>query len=122
MLRRMNLEYQNNLEIYGKWEELKSFFINNSSDNFVLNLKNIEILDWDKDIMSERMEQMYYVFRMDEPPVEWLEREARRYNNLEFNLIYQSEERDLCGELVYKNGKLYNNVRENWDEECIEVL
>lgn len=106
--KKMNLKYNNSLDIYGSWEELKNFFINNSSDDTILNVDKCEIIDWDKDLMLGEIGQTYYVFRSEEVPKDWLEGVARIYDKLEFNLIYQLDDSELVGELVYKNGELYH--------------
>lgn len=121
----MNLNCHNNLDIYGPWEELKTFFSNNSTEKSVLSFENYvsnedgwgteldaEVTDWDQDLMEEKMEQFYYVFMTKEtPPNLWLDKIAKIYNKLEFNLIYQNRELGLTGEIIYKNGILYHNFK-----------
>ena len=124
--KKMNLKYNNSLDIYGSWEELKNFFINNSSDDTILNVDKCEIIDWDKDLMLGEIGQTYYVFRSEEVPMDWLERVARIYDKLEFNLIYQLDDSELVGEFVYKNGELYHKYEIGEESYCnqyeIEVL
>ena len=117
--RNMGLNCHNNLDIYGSWEDLKIFFIENSSENVVLNLNEInEILDWDRDLICEPMQQICYVFMTKEnPPMEWVKNLAEQYRNLEFNLIYQNREKDFSGEVVYKNGTLWVDSKMDEDED-----
>jgi len=126
--RRMSFNCHNNLDIYGSWEELKKFFNDNYDENKIINLnnyENIEILDWDKDLFEEKMEQIYYVFMTsEEPPCEWISDISKEYPNLEFNLIYQNREREISGEYIYKKGVLYNSFQYDDNEiieNCVEV-
>lgn len=115
--RRMSLEYQNNLEIYGSWNQLKEFFIDNSTETDILSLDESVLLEWDKDILEEKSEVLYYVFLSKNIKAGWLDKMAKKYKNLEFNLIYQNEEKEIYGEIVYKNGILYH-----MDDEIVEEL
>jgi len=119
----------NNLDIYGKWEDLQDFFIENTSIDSVLNFGSFEKkdIDWEKELMNEEMELFYYVFMtIDTPPLEWLDEIAKKYTKLEFNLIYQIRDKEIAGEIVYKNGKLYHNFKTIDENQCnnveIEVL
>lgn len=108
----MSLNCDNNLDIYGTWEDLKLFYCNNFDEKNILKLEDILIVDWEKELMEERMEMISYVFMTKEDtPVEWLERMAGEYPKLDFNLVYQNRERDSYGEIIYKNGELYHNSR-----------
>lgn len=122
--RKMSFNCHNNLEIFGQWDDIKSFYSENSSDNNVLNGdEEFIVLDWDKNILEEKMDEVVYVFMTKEgPPEYWLEKVAKKYKSLEFNLIYQNRNDDLTGEIVYKKGELYYDSKYNEDElECIEV-
>jgi len=115
---KMLLDCNNNLDIYGLYEELKYFFNNNRTENAELNLgyENLELLDFE--VPEEGVEQISYVFlTKEEPPKAWLENMARKYPKLEFYLVYQNREKDIDGELIYKNGVLYNSIEENWKND-----
>lgn len=126
----MFLNCHNNLDIFGSWEDLKYFFINNSTDKYILNFgledkrnsEDVYMVDWDREIMNEKMEQITYVFMTNEyPPEDWLENIAKEYKNLEFNLVYQNREKDISGEIVYKYGDLYCSYKSS-DEENYENI
>jgi len=120
--RRMSLNCDNNLDIYGTWEDLKLFYCNNFDEKNILKLEDILIVDWEKELMEERMEMISYVFMTKEDaPVEWLERMAGEYPKLDFNLVYQNREKDSYGEIIYKNGELYHNSR-IFDEICYQEV
>ena len=118
----MSLNCDNNLDIYGTWEDLKLFYCNNFDEKNILKLEDILIVDWEKELMEERMEMISYVFMTKEDaPVEWLERMAGEYPKLDFNLVYQNREKDSYGEIIYKNGELYHNSR-IFDEICYQEV
>lgn len=120
----MSFNCHNSLEVFGQWEDLKSFYIDNSTeDSILLGDEYFEVLDWDKDILEEKLDQATYIFMtIDGPPEFWLERIAKKYKKLEFNLIYQNRDNDYSGEIVYKNGELYFDSKYNEEElECVEV-
>jgi len=122
--RKMSFNCHNSLEVFGQWEDLKSFYIDNSTeDSILLGDEYFEVLDWDKDILEEKLDQATYIFMtIDGPPEFWLERIAKKYKKLEFNLIYQNRDNDYSGEIVYKNGELYFDSKYNEEElECVEV-
>ena len=122
--KKMTFYCHNNLDVYGDWEDLKDFFIENTTIDSVLNFGNIkaEIIDWEKELMNEEMELFYCVFGTDKvPPLDWLNEIGKKYNKLEFNLIYEIRERDVAGEVVYKNGKLYHNF-ETIEDNIEQVL
>ncbi len=126
----MSLNCHNNLEVSGSWENLKKFFINNSTDKCVLYIGNISeiddkfyMVDWDRELFEEKMEQISYVFMTEEyPPEDWLEEVANKNRDLEFNLVYQNREKDSNGEIVYKNGDLYCNYKSDEEESNEKFL
>ena len=100
----------NSLDIYGSWDELKQFYIENSTENCILNLNfKYEIRDWEKNILNEKLEEIYYIFLCENsPPFEWLKNIAEKYSNLEFNLVYENRDLEKTGEIIYKYGQLYH--------------
>jgi len=127
---------ENSLEIYGEWENLKKFFIDNRSENILSFAKmepiengedcfekwgteeDADIQEYEENIMDENLDQLFYIFLTREnPPIKWLEKIAKKYNNLEFNLIYQNRDKDLSGEIIYKKGRLYHHGIHNFGEE-----
>lgn len=79
--------------------------------------RNAELKDWEDDF-EEGMEQFYYVFLTSgNPPNKWLEAVAKKYPNIEFNLVYKNESRDINGEIVYREGKLYHSSRSTYSDE-----
>ena len=79
--------------------------------------RNAEIKDWEEDFEDE-MEQFYYVFLTSgNPPNKWLEAVAEKYPEIEFNLVYKNESKDVNGEIVYRDGKLYHSTRNNYSDE-----
>jgi len=135
--KRMNFDFENNLEIYGNWVDLKKFFIDNQSVNKTLSLENcvpvedsdkkyylwgssedVEVIEWDENLMDEKIDMLYYVFlTKDGSPLRWLKSVAEKYIELEFNLVYQNRKTDEMGEAIYKNGKLYYNCKYNSEDE-----
>ena len=133
----MNFDFENNLEIYGNWVDLKKFFIDNQSVNKTLSLENcvpvedsdkkyylwgssedVEVIEWDENLMDEKIDMLYYVFlTKDGSPLRWLKSVAEKYIELEFNLVYQNRKTDEMGEAIYKNGKLYYNCKYNSEDE-----
>lgn len=79
--------------------------------------RNAELKDWEDDF-EEGMEQFYYVFLTSgNPPNRWLEAVAKKYPEIEFNLVYKNESRDVNGEIVYRDGKLYHSSRSTYSDE-----
>ena len=80
--------------------------------------EDADIQEYEENIMEENLDQLFYIFLTREnPPIKWLEKIAKKYNNLEFNLIYQNRDKDLSGEIIYKNGRLYHHGINNFGEE-----
>lgn len=146
--RRMNLDCENNLDIYGSWNDLKIFFNENRIENIDKNKsqniltfskcvpaigeecferwgtgKDAEVRDWDRDILEEETEELSYMFLTDRnPPNIWLEQIAKKYPELEFILVYQNTTSEITGEIVYKNSELYHNmIINNEDEVCCSL-
>lgn len=79
--------------------------------------RNAELKDWEEDF-EEEMEQFYYVFLTSgNPPNKWLEVVAKKYPEIEFNLVYKNEAKDVNGEIVYREGKLYHSSRSTYSDE-----
>lgn len=118
---------ENHLEIYGKWDDLKKFTINNWGNkglsfrkymNIHLNRGEGEelieqknepfIIEYEKDLFNKEMDMIYYTFlTRDEPPEGWLENISKQYSNLEFNLFYQNRKNEKSGDYLIKNGEIY---------------
>ena len=116
---------ENNLDIFGNYEDLL-FFINSNkikSNNGALLNQNIltfnkvvplqnpqdlnecktnwgtkedaNIIDWETDF-NEEYDSYFYKFTTNgNPPHLWLKVVAERFNNLEFNLTYQNNKRNM---------------------------
>lgn len=128
----------NHLDIFGEYNELVRFFKENKTKDTVLSFNKFiptsdnqkekwgtgleaVINNFEKDILEEEMEQLYYEFyTLGNPPNIWLQEIAKKYQTLEFNLVYQNTEKDVKGEIIYREGKLYHSSRidsldETWD-------
>ena len=128
----------NHLDIFGEYNELVKFFKENKTKDTVLSFNKFiptsdnqkekwgtgleaVINNFEKDILEEEMEQLYYEFyTLGNPPNIWLQEIAKKYQTLEFNLVYQNTEKDVKGEIIYREGKLYHSSRidsldETWD-------
>jgi hypothetical protein len=143
----------NNLDIFGNNTDLISFFQENRvipNNNKKLLNQNIltfqnaiqvnpndykstkkfwgtkydaEIIDWETELESEELEQMFYKFKTHRnPPYKWLEFIANKYNNLEFNLNYENEDDGYVGEIIYRNGELYHSILTKYEEHAMNLL
>jgi len=110
---------ENNLEIYGKWDDLKKFYTNNWGSNG-LSFRKIgeeydepSIIECEKNLYNIKMDMIYYIFlTKSDPPLKWLDKISKIYNNLEFNLVYQNRENERIGDYIYKNGEVYYDKEE----------
>jgi hypothetical protein len=104
---------ENHLEIYGKWEDLKAFTINNWGKQVLSfrKLADIEqpcMIEYEKELFNREMDMIYYTFlTKQEPPEKWLAQISKIYNHLEFNLYYQNRKIDKTGDYMIKNGEVY---------------
>ena len=80
--------------------------------------QDADIKEWEEEFDDEEeMDQYYYIFLTPgNPPNKWLKSVAEKYSDLEFNLVYKNSKKNLQGEIVYREGKLYNSTLENVDE------
>ena len=118
---------ENHLEIYGKWDDLKKFTINNwgnqglsfrkymnvhsnrgEGEELIEQKSEPFIIEYEKDLFNKEMDMIYYTFlTKDDPPEGWLENISKQYNNLEFNLFYQNRKNEKSGDYLIKNGEIY---------------
>jgi hypothetical protein len=104
---------ENHLEIYGKWEDLKAFTINNWGNQGLSfrKLTDVEqpcMIEYEKEIFNREMDMIYYTFlTRQEPPEKWLSQISKQYSHLEFNLYYQNRKIDKTGDYMIKNGEIY---------------
>ena len=142
---------QNNLDIYGEYEDLVLFFEENrvkkslgkklGDENILTFQKVLPVLegedkkkiwgtsedalikDFERDILVEETEQMYYEFlTVGNPPNLWLKEVGKKYSNLEFNLVYYNSEFDVKGEIIYREGELYYSYRSSLESEIWEMI
>ena len=105
---------ENHLEIYGKWEELKNFTINNWGNQGISFRKssNCEqpcMIEYERELFNREMDMIYYTFlTKNEPPEQWLAQISKQYSHLEFNLYYQNRKNDKSGDYIIKNGEFYS--------------
>ena len=103
---------ENTLEIFGKWESLKKFYNDNWGET-VLNIKDIQMIEWEREVYKEKMDSIYYTFlTRDVPPIDWLEEISKLYVDLDFTLGYMNRESGKGGEVVYRGGEIYYNGEE----------
>lgn len=75
------------------------------------------IIDWETDF-NEEYDSYFYKFTTNgNPPHLWLKVVAERFNNLEFNLTYQNNKRNMQGEVVYQNGILINSTHTDLEND-----
>jgi hypothetical protein len=104
---------ENHLEIYGKWEDLKDFTINNWGNQGLSFRKSADVeqpcmIEYEKDLFKREMDMIYYTFlTRHEPPEKWLAQISKKYSHLEFNLYYQNRKIDKTGDYMIKNGEIY---------------
>ena len=104
---------ENHLEIYGKWEDLKAFTINNWGNRGISFRKLVDVeqpfmIEYEKELFNKEMDMIYYTFLTnDEPPKKWLAQISKQYQHLEFNLYYQNKKFDKSGDYMIKNGEFY---------------
>ena len=131
----------NHLDIFGDYQELVNFFKNNKNNDLILSFnkfmpitKGLEKENWgtssepiikeyEEEILEEEVDQLYYVFyTFGNPPNKWLKKVSEKYKNLEFNLVYQNTEKNIKGEIIYRQGKLFHSSRIDNSDETWEII
>ena len=143
----MSAYCENNLDIFGDYQDILHFIQKNKvkkngnkllnqnvlTFNNELSVNNCEdtnecketwgtkndadVVDWETDFDEEYDSYFYKFMTSGNPPHIWLKHIAEKYNTLEFNLTYINSNTNMQGEIVYRNGVLYNNTHNNLEDQ-----